>query len=132
MTNGSNDWCIAFWRNASTWYGKLTPGEFKHVSLFRYMVETNTWVYVDFDFKGVHIFSVHGTENGVAPIAKVLSGGDCAIVRANVKDREFVFRGISTCVSFVKHSLGFKRWWVVTPDQLYWELIKDGAEHLKS
>jgi hypothetical protein len=132
VTNGENDWCLAFWRNTGTWYGRLVPGEFKHVGLFRYMVETNTWVYLDYDFKGVHCFSMIGTEEGIVPLAKALNGGDCAIIRMKVTNRELAFRGVATCVSFVKHALGFNRWWVFTPDQLYWRLIEEGAEHIKS
>lgn len=30
------------------------------------------------------------------------------------------------CVSFVKHFLGIKKWWIVTPYQLYCELLKQG------
>ena len=130
MTHDTNDWLIAFYRDTYTWYGKMVPGEFKHVALFRYMAHTNTWIYLDYDFKGVHCFTFPGAEEALAPLAKKLN--PCAIVRMPVKNRDFCFRGISTCVSFVKHALGFNRWWIVTPDQLYWRLLEEGAEHIKS
>lgn len=34
------------------------------------------------------------------------------------------------CVSFVKHFLGIKKWWIFTPYQLYCELRKQGHQHI--
>jgi len=34
------------------------------------------------------------------------------------------------CVSFVKHFLGIKKWWIFTPYQLYCELRRQGHKHI--
>jgi hypothetical protein len=130
LTNDDNEWLVAFFPSSSSWYGKLVPGEFKHVALFRYMAETNCWVYLDHDFAGIHLLAFPGVEEKLEPLAKALN--KCAVLKVKVKERKFVFRGVSTCVSFVKHALGFNRPWVFTPDQLYMALISAGAEHIKS
>lgn len=130
MTNDDNEWLVAFYPESNSWYGKLVPGEFKHVALFRYSPEANCWIYLDHDFSGVHCFTYPGVEEKLEPLARAVS--KCAIVRMKVKPRRFCFRGISTCVSYVKHALGFNRPWIITPDQLYWALLANGAEHIKS
>ena len=127
-----NDWCVCFYRKSDTWYGRMVPGEFKHVALFRYVPETHTWIYLDYSFRGVSCLTAPAQEDGCFPLAKVLSDGKCAVVRVNVITRHFSIRGVSTCVSFVKHAIGMRRWWIITPDQLYWRLLDEGAEHLVS
>ena len=130
MTNDSNDWAVVFYPSAKNWWGALVPGEFKHVALMRYFVDTDTWIYLDLDFGGVHCFVRPSTEEGMLPIAQTI--GKCAVLKMKVENRKLVFRGFFSCVQFVKHALGYKKPWVLFPDQLYWALIKDGAEHLKS
>jgi hypothetical protein len=130
MTNDTNDWAIVFYPETNTWWQRLCPGEFKHVALMRYFVDTDTWMYLDLDFGGVHCFIRPATEEGMLPIAQTV--GKCAILKFKVKDRKLAFRGMFTCVQFVKHALGFNKPWVLFPDQLYWSLLKNGAEHLKS
>jgi len=34
------------------------------------------------------------------------------------------------CVSFVKHLIGMRKWWILTPYQLYCELRKNGANSI--
>ena len=42
--------------------------------------------------------------------------------------REFIPRGILTCVSLIKAVMGINAWWVITPEQLRNWLIDNGAE----
>ena len=44
--------------------------------------------------------------------------------------REFVPRGILTCVSLLKSVMGISAWWVITPAQLRKWMLENGAERI--
>lgn len=43
----------------------------------------------------------------------------------------FIPRGIITCVSVIKGVMGQRAWWILTPRQLYYYLLRKGATSLK-
>lgn len=45
--------------------------------------------------------------------------------------REFIFRGLLTCVSLIKAVIGINAWYVITPGDLARWLIKNGATRLE-
>jgi hypothetical protein len=45
-----------------------------------------------------------------------------------VKDKPIYMPRLMYCVSFIKHIVGLNKFWVLTPYQLYCELLKDGAQ----
>jgi hypothetical protein len=45
-----------------------------------------------------------------------------------VRDKPVYMPRLMYCVSFVKHIVGLNKFWVLSPYQLYCELIKDGAQ----
>ena len=55
------------------------------------------------------------------------------ILKFNVRlqAQGFVPRGIITCVSVVKGVMGQRAWWILTPLQLYYYLLRKGAVSLK-
>ena len=62
-----------------------------------------------------------------------LSNGATAAIRFKVSKkftREFVPRGLLTCVSLIKAILGISAWYVITPDDLYRWLLKNNGERL--
>ena len=130
MTNDTNDWAVVFYPECKDWWGRFIPGEYKHVALMRYNMDTDTWTYLDLDFGGVHCFIRPNTKDGMLPIAQTI--GKCSVLKFTVKEHKLVLRGLFTCVQFVKHALGYNKPWIITPGQLYWSLLSNGAEHLKS
>jgi len=124
------EWLVVFFRQSQSWYGKYVPGEFKHVALLRFYPATNSWLYLDMDFKGIHAVSFGGDEASMTPFANML--GRCAVLKVAIGKRRFTVRGFMTCVQFVKHAIGYRNWRAFTPDQLYDALIDAGADHLKS
>lgn len=45
-------------------------------------------------------------------------------------EREFIPRGLLTCVSLIKAILGIHAWWCVTPEQLSVWMLRNGAKEL--
>lgn len=74
--------------------------------------------------------------NGLETTAKqaadhCLANGATEVLRFKVSKkftREFVPRGILTCVSLIKAIIGINAWWVITPEQLRKWLLENGAE----
>ena len=44
---------------------------------------------------------------------------------------KFIPRGIISCISSAKSVMGITEWWVLTPKQLYYNLLRKGAKSLK-
>ena len=48
-----------------------------------------------------------------------------------VSKSEFAPRGIMTCISCAKYAMSIRAWWVMTPKQLYFYMLRKGAKSLK-
>lgn len=65
--------------------------------------------------------------------ADLLIGGltrDAICLNATGEKRAVYFPRWLYCVSFVKHFLGMRKWWILTPYQLYCELRKEGCDFI--
>jgi len=122
------NWGVAFSKGSSrTWWRLLCPGKYKHVSLFKYSAAADSWIYLDLDFSGMGVIIAPGDTEAVEVIC--LAMGDVDALTINVQERvPIIFRGLFTCVSFVKHVLGIRAPLVFFPDQLYNHLVKIGAQ----
>lgn len=121
-------WAIVFSKDsAHPLWKRICPGEYKHVSLLRYSARADTWLYIDLTFSGVNVLVGPGDTEVIEAINSVI--GDADILTFPVEYTAPVhLRGVFTCVQFVKHALGIRAPFVLSPDQLYDYLMKRGAE----
>lgn len=114
--SGSQTWIVAFSADAPKWWQRFLRDGFKHVRLFKqeggiyYMFDPlyHAFVFTDYSelpsnhtylVKVVH-YSEHYKPMPIEPL---------------------------TCVSFAKRVLCIRDRWIITPYQLYKELLKAGA-----
>ena len=57
------------------------------------------------------------------PQLLVSQGHKVVYIKKQRKDK-FRMRGLLTCVSIIKHLLGIRAWWVITPKQLAKHLVR--------
>ncbi len=72
----------------------------------------------------------NGMRAGLATVAELHDGYEGVYHTAyGVPDYPRGWRppGLLTCVSVIKHLLGVRAWWIITPHQLYRHLAKQGA-----
>lgn len=64
-------------------------------------------------------------------VAEALAEGATAVVKIRIDrrfDRDYVPRGLLTCVSLIKAILGLSAWYVWTPEHLARHLLRNGGE----
>ena len=98
--------------------------EFSHVFAVRYEAKADVWIRVDFAAERFHFDVVKGDDaNNLVCALKEL----CTCVEYQAQDDCMYLPKGMYCVSFIKHLLGLRLFWLVTPYQLYCELLKRGA-----
>lgn len=61
-------------------------------------------------------------------VAKIcLDHGHKVLMFEQKKIQSYALRGIMTCVSAIKMAIGIKKWWIITPKQLYKRMLRQGA-----
>lgn len=121
-------WAVVFSKDSnSPIWKRICPGEYKHVSLLRYSARADTWLYIDLNFGGVDVIVGPGDTEAIEAITTAI--GDADILTFPVeRTAPVVIRAMFNCVQFVKHALGVRAITVLTPDQLYRHLLKNGAD----
>lgn len=110
-------WYVAFVgdRGRNLW-DIFTTKEFRHCYAFRW--DGYNWIVVDALSNITEICILPFGEDVDLP-AKIVEDGQKVVYFSRQRQDKFIFRGLLTCVSMVKHLLGIRAWWVVTPKQLY-------------
>jgi len=110
-------WYVAFVgeRGRNPW-DIFTGKGFRHCYAFRW--DGWNWIVVDSISSGTEV-CILPFGNEVDLPAKIVEDGQKVVYVVKQKHNKFIFRGILTCVSSVKHLLGIRAWWVVTPKQLF-------------
>ena len=121
-------WIICFCEseNIGIWkaFTKHREG-FSHVFAVRFDVEHEIWHKYEFSTLGFRFNSYKGEEADIL-FATMMENFTCLDVI--VRDKPICMPRLMYCVSFVKHIVGINKFWVLTPYQLYCELIKEGAQ----
>lgn len=102
-----------------TWWRK----GFSHVFVLDYNAELDVWIKAECASERMK-FEMYKDEQADILIGDVSSRCTCVDARGSMNN--IYFPRWLYCVSFVKHFLGIKKWWILTPYQLYCELRKDG------
>lgn len=113
-------WLI--FRNTKSWYKALFKNGFSHVSVIIADADRDVYLHIDpvgtgirYDLVGIeeikHMIARHADieERGVHIEYIEFDGED------GIKHKPSVF----TCVELVKRTIGLRKWWIITPYQLY-------------
>jgi hypothetical protein len=104
------------------WWWKPKPG-FRHCGALHYDINVEKWLHVEFNHAGIEttILSPIAAENLFDKLY------DFEILVCPKKDDWHLMRIKElSCVSFIMRLIGFYRWWIITPYQLYCALLKAG------
>lgn len=120
-------WIICFCDSPNIGMWKLfTKGRkgFSHVFAIRYDTKNDIWTKYEFSTHGFRFESYKGEEADIL-FANMMNYWTCLDVV--VEDKPIYMPRLMYCVSFVKHIVGISKFWVMSPYQLYCELLKNGA-----
>tara|TARA_A100000171_G_C2104952_1_gene131803 strand:+ start:145 stop:561 length:417 start_codon:yes stop_codon:yes gene_type:complete len=126
MGSVQKEWLIYFYEaknhTYSDWLYFLKPG-FKHCGGITYNADTDTWIHLEYTHAGIRLSFLDKKElEDMLAYLKYFE-----VLRCPVKDKWQLLRiKDMTCVSFVMRLIGFHKWWIFTPYQLYCALIKAG------
>lgn len=121
-------WIVCFCESKNIGIWKLfTLGKpsFSHVFAVRYDKETDVWIKLEFGTERFHCSVFRGEQ--ATPMIQALFDF-CTCVEYETTDNAITMPRAMYCVSFIKHLVGLKGFWMVTPYQLYCELIKKGGK----
>ena len=104
------------------WSWNYTP-RFTHCGSLNYNPDKKIWNHIQFTHAGIKIELLD--EDQASELLAKLHGFEILI--CPVKDDWQIMRIKElSCVSFTMRLIGFYKWWIVTPYQLYCALIKAG------
>ena len=117
------DWYVAFAdRKQRDFWDVFTCQGFRHCFAFRW--DGFNWILVDPLSSWLEIQVMpYGPKDNVPVLMEQLGNRVCYVKRS--RRNKVIFRGMMTCVSTIKHLLGIRRFWVVTPRQLFKQLTKE-------
>jgi hypothetical protein len=104
------------------WLQFLKKG-FKHCGALNFDPEKNVWIHLEYTHAGIKhsLLSKEQLENMLFYLK------DYEVLRCPEKEQWQLFRiKDMTCVSFIMRLIGFYKWYILTPYQLYCALIKAG------
>ena len=120
------EWLIYFYEapyhHKYDWLYFLKKG-FKHCGALGYDPHSKVWTHLEYTHEGVVV--EHLTQKEVDFIFNYMY--DFKMLRCPVhKDWQLLRIKDMHCVSWIMSLIGYYRWWIFTPYQLYCALIKDG------
>jgi hypothetical protein len=120
------EWLVYFYEADnhpySDWLRFLKKG-YKHCGALSYYHAKDTWVHLEFTHAGIKLSYLDKKE--VEDTFHYLS--NFKMLRCPVRDQWHLLRIKDlTCVSFIMRLIGFYKWYIFTPYQLYCALIKAG------
>lgn len=128
MGSVQKEWLVYFYNARTvryakwTWWWKPKPG-FSHCGALHYDTNVKHWIHVEFNHAGIEttILSPIAAEELFAKLY------DFKILICPKKNDWHLMRIKElSCVSFIMRLIGFYRWWIITPYQLYCALLKAG------
>jgi len=128
MGSIQEEWLIYFHPRGTERYAKWIkwwkpPHGFAHCGAFKYIAKHDIWEHIHFTHAGIRTELI--TPDDMTKFLTFLT--DYEILVCPVKDDYQFFRIKEiSCVSLIMRLIGFYRWYIITPYQLYCALIKAG------
>ena len=115
-------WIICFCesKNIGLWklFTKYRYG-FSHVYAVNYDTELDIWKKLELTTNGFQFHTLKG-EKATELVLNMHLGGEC--LEIDIKDKPIYMPRLFYCVSFIKHLCNIRKFWILTPYQLYCEL----------
>jgi hypothetical protein len=126
MGHIQTEWLIYFYESDdhsdSDWFTFLKKG-FKHCGALSYSEKNDLWVHLEFTHLGIKLTYLE--KKDIEDMLFYLK--NFKVLRCPVKNQWHTLRiKDMTCVSFIMRLIGFYKWYIFTPYQLYCALIKAG------
>jgi hypothetical protein len=120
------EWLIYFYESADEpkddWLYFIKDG-FRHCGALGYVPLTGKWNHLEWTHKGIRHTTLDDEE--ATQILTYLA--EFQVLRCPVKEQWQLLRIKDyTCVSFIMRLIGYYKWWIFTPYQLYCALKKAG------
>ena len=128
MGSIQEEWLIYFHNTRTTKYAKWIwwwkpPYGFAHCGALKYIPDYDMWEHIHFTHAGIRTEILKPEQAN--KILNILY--EFEIIICPVKDDWHLFRIKElSCVSFIMRLIGFYKWWIITPYQLYCALLKAG------
>lgn len=125
---GTERWLIGFVETALPWWLRiLTRKWFRHVVALKYDPDYDIWVYIEWSSRKL-FFELYKGEEVTAILMDIKERGSLLAVESEIARGDMVANAPVYCVTWVKHLVGFKNYFCLTPYHLYCELKKRGAD----
>jgi|TARA_Y100000296_G_scaffold67492_1_gene80136 hypothetical protein len=127
MGSIQEEWLVYFFESKSRyskylWWWKHKPG-FTHCGALKYIADKDVWEHIQGTHAGIRseILDPNAASDLLAKLyhSKILV---CPVK----DDWHFVNLNLLSCVTFTMKLIGFYRWWIITPYQLYCALLNAG------
>lgn len=121
-------WIICFCESPNTGFWKIFTQkrpEFSHVFAVQYIPELKHWVKFEFATQGFNFIAVKG-KHADHLVAFMIE--KCVCVEYEPTHNQIWLPRLLYCVSFIKHLCNIRKLFVLTPYQLYCELLKRGGK----
>jgi len=128
MPKKPTKWIICFTKTKNTAFYRFwtwTRKEFSHVFAVRYYPEYNQWFVMDFNDQGFR-YKIYKDDSATHLIAFLIKR--CICVDYTPKSSKSYTPLWLYCTTFIKHLVNIRKFWIVTPYQLYCELLKQGGK----
>lgn len=126
MGSVQKEWLVYFYEADeypySDWLQFLKKG-FKHCGAISYNSKHDSWIHLEYTHAGIRLS--HLDKKELEDMLDYLK--QFKVLRCPVKDQWHLIRFKDlTCVAFMMRLIGFYKWYIITPYQLYCALIKQG------
>tara|TARA_R100000278_G_scaffold8595_1_gene10563 strand:- start:2715 stop:3269 length:555 start_codon:yes stop_codon:yes gene_type:complete len=111
---------LGFWK----FFTKKHP-KFSHAFAVQYFPELDQWIKIEFTTQGFNFIALQG-ENANELIAFMIS--ECTCIEYEATSYPIWLPRLLYCVSFMKHLCNIRNIFILTPYQLYCELLKRGGQ----
>ena len=120
------EWLVYFYEAPDHPYQdamKFLKKGFKHCGVLGYLPKTHQWVHLEWTHAGIRHILLEGDEiDNILGFMK-----NFQVLRCPVRNQWHLFRVKDfTCVTFIMRLIGFYKWYILTPYQLFCALRKAG------
>jgi len=125
-----NTWLVCFQRSPNIGIWRLFTifkPDYGHVFAAKYIPELEAWIRVEFASQRMRIEVLMGEESDKL-FYELMTSTACVEIKS--KDNPIQLPRLNYCTSFIKHLVGVRKFWILTPYQLYCELLKLGGKRM--
>jgi len=108
---------------------------YKHCGVIGYDVTTKHWIIIEYIFGQLLVETI--TDQTADAFFRMIRMKNGVVLKGEMKHKRTGFPSFMgswikehSCVSYVQRLIGYNKWWIFTPYQLYCALKKDGYSEI--